>query len=191
MPHSNVVKNVAGNVTENVDAAPFLVANLDAFAALEIATGVLDLAAGSGRNGLWLARHNIPVTLADNNSSALKHAAALANTERLEVKTWLVDLEQETDPLAGTCWDGILVFNYLHRPLLQAIGAAIRPGGLLMYETFTVRQKQYGRPGNPDYLLQEGELREAFGDWQVLHYTEQDDADAGRATAQLLARKPG
>lgn len=179
-------------------AAPFLVANIELFKGLDIENGILDLAAGSGRNGLYLAEHNIPVTLADNNALLIEQLNERLRSDSIPAKTWLVDLEaEETNPLAGREYDGILVFNYLHRPLLPAISDAVRAGGLIMYETFTVHQKKLGRPTNPDYLLQEGELKTAFKDWQILHYFEgtlaaRCDSGSGnqnRAVAQLLARK--
>src|SRR5262249_11710330 len=64
-------------------------------------------------------------------------------------------------PLAGRTFAGVVVANYLHRPLLPTLVASVGPGGALLYETFAVGNERYGRPSNPDFLLRPGELLEA------------------------------
>lgn len=61
-------------------------------------------------------------------------------------------------PAALADFDAVVVTNYLHRPLLPAIAAALRPGGLLLYETFANGNQRHGRPASPAFLLREGEL---------------------------------
>ncbi|HWT99919.1 MAG TPA: hypothetical protein VN229_19950 [Terriglobales bacterium] len=61
-------------------------------------------------------------------------------------------------PLPGRQFAGIVVTNYLHRPLLPFLGGALMPGGVLLYETFAVGNEQFGKPSNPAFLLQPGEL---------------------------------
>lgn len=154
--------------------------------------GVLDLACGRGRNGLFLARHHIPVTFADNSESALREVEQRSADYSEYTSTWLVDLERTgSDPLSGKMFDVILVFNYLHRPIMNSIKTAVSPGGLVLYETFTVDQARYGKPSNPDYLLRKEELREYFQDWDILFYREGERTDPPRVQASLLARKPG
>ena len=153
--------------------------------------GVLDLACGSGRNGLFLARHNIPVCFADIDSSALEKVAAAQGAPEQLAKLWLVDFEDPgVQPLAGKKFDVVLVFNYLHRPLIPAIRDCLVEGGLLLYETFTVAQASVGRPRNPAFLLQPAELREWFGDWEILLDVEGSEASPPRYYASLVARKP-
>jgi SAM-dependent methyltransferase len=135
--------------------------------------GVLDLACGSGRNGKLLVQHNLPAIFADISSAALnKISSELAGLETA-AQFWEVDFEDPVSrPLAGKKFDVILVFNYLHRPLIPDIRKSLVAGGLLFYETFTVKQAALGRPKNPDYLLKPGELHSWFEDWEILHYFE-------------------
>jgi len=73
-----------------------------------------------------------------------------------------IDLETDDSSQLGDDYDGIIVTNYLHRPLLPAIARALAPGGVLIYETFARGNERFGRPCNPDFLLRPGELLEAF-----------------------------
>jgi SAM-dependent methyltransferase len=153
--------------------------------------GVLDLACGSGRNGLFLAGHNIPVCFADIEPSALEKVAARLGASDRSAKLWQVDFEEpDSRPLAGKKFDAILVFNYLHRPLIPALRECLVEGGLLLYETFTVAQANVGRPRNPTFLLQPAELREWFRDWEILLDVEGFEASPPRHFASLVARKP-
>ena len=172
-------------------AARLLTDHLSLLQSLTIATGVLDLACGTGRNGLVLARQQIPVTFADNNEAALATVNQQSADEHLPTTCWQVDLESGEDSvLAGKQFDAVLVFNYLHRQLFPEIKRAIRPGGLLFYETFTEAQREFGRPSNANFLLRSGELEYYFNDWEVLHNYEGELTDPQRAVAQLIARKP-
>lgn len=152
---------------------------------------VLDLACGSGQNGLYLAGLGLPVVLADRSAEALKAARESARERGLAVTFWQVDLEAGLDPLEREHYRAILVFRYLHRPLIPSIRRAVRSGGVLIYETFTSGQPAYGHPHNPDYLLQPGELAGWFADWQVIHYFEGLLEEPRRAVAQIVCRKPG
>ena len=73
-------------------------------------------------------------------------------------------------PLAGQRFAAVVVTNYLHRPLLPAMAAALEPGGVLIYETFMRGNEKYGRPSNPDFLLRPGELLESFRDLAVIAF---------------------
>lgn len=160
----------------------------------------LDLACGTGHNGLYLLEQGIPVVFADSNPVALEQIKLGLETEsRQEVRhmatMWQVDFEQTaTPPLSPNSFSAILVFRYLHRPLLPQIKQAICPGGLIIYETFTVEQARFGRPKNPDFLLRPGELENCFADWQVLHSfegtTSNTDNSSTQAIAQIVAVKP-
>lgn len=159
---------------------------------------VLDLACGSGRNGLYLIENGIPVTFADVNSTAIEQVrelASMANNQH-QASFWLTDLEREGEtPLAGKSFSAIMVFRYLHRPLFAQIKQAIMPNGLIIYETFTTDQAQFGRPKNPDFLLKAGELADIFSDWKILHSFEgivesTNDRSQKKAIAQIVAIKP-
>ncbi|MFQ6016934.1 MAG: class I SAM-dependent methyltransferase [Kiloniellaceae bacterium] len=138
------------------------------FAGLVPAQGqVLDLACGGGRHSrLFLARGH-PVTAVDIDLSGI---ADLAGHPRLE--TLEVDLEDgRAFPLAGRRFAGVVVTNYLYRPLVADLVAAVAPGGVLIYETFARGNERFGKPRNPAHLLDPGELLDAVrGRLRVLAY---------------------
>jgi SAM-dependent methyltransferase len=117
---------------------------------------VLDLAAGSGRHVRLLRDCGFAVRAVDRDTSALLALAGPC----CEVRR--IDLETEDHSQLGEGYDGIIVANYLHRPLLPAIANALAPGGVLIYETFARGHERFGRPRNLDFLLRPGELLEAF-----------------------------
>lgn len=180
--------------------SPFIAKYLKQLKSLSTDTQVtvLDLACGSGRNGLYLVENDIPVTFADVNPTAIaqvqQHPCVVNN--KLLANFWPVDFEQEGDtPLTGKSFAAIMVFRYLHRPLFEQIKQAVLPNGLIIYETFTVEQAQFGRPKNPDFLLKAGELVDTFSDWKILYSFEgiiesESDSSQQQALAQIVARKP-
>lgn len=119
------------------------------------AGGVLDLACGSGRHARDLAARGLQVLAVDIDAAAL---AGLAGVQG--VSTLVADLEGAPWPFTGRLFDAVVVTRYLHRPLLQAMVAALAPQGVLIYETFAAGNERYGRPRNPAFLLQPGELLE-------------------------------
>lgn len=124
------------------------------FAGLVPAHGrVLDLAAGSGRHARYFNDLGLVVTAVDRDVSALVPLAG----PRLEVIE--ANLEDGSDwPLEDREFAGIVVTNYLHRPLFPHIAAALAPHGILIYETFGQGNERFGKPSNPDFLLEPGEL---------------------------------
>ena len=151
---------------------------------------VLDLACGRGQNGLFVANLGIPVILADRNPELLEEARKAAEGKGLQVTFWEVDLETGQNPLKEDHYRAIMVFRYLHRPLIPYIKKGIKMGGILIYETFTSQQPLYGRPYNPDHLLEPAELFNWFKDWEVIHYFEGLQENPRRSIAQLVCRKP-
>jgi SAM-dependent methyltransferase len=117
---------------------------------------VMDLAAGAGRHTRLLLDHGFAVRAVDRDASLLRPFAG-RHCEVCEI-----DLETGAPWPLGDGYDGIVVTNYLHRPLLPAIGGALAQGGTLIYETFAFGNERFGRPRNPDFLLRPGELLEAF-----------------------------
>ena len=114
---------------------------------------VLDLACGRGRHARFFASRGAIVTAVDRDGSALAALAGVAG-----VTTREVDLEAGAWPLGDERFDAVVVANYLHRPLLAPLAAALAPAGVLLYETFARGNEAYGRPSNPDFLLVPGEL---------------------------------
>lgn len=122
---------------------------------------VLDLACGSGRHAVWLAQQGYRVEAVDRDSTLLSGMAGIPN-----IHLTTADLETGTWPYAATQqFDGIVVSRYLHRPLLQNLAEALKPGGVLIYETFMLGNERCGKPSNPDFLLRPNELHEVFSQW--------------------------
>jgi SAM-dependent methyltransferase len=115
---------------------------------------VLDLAAGSGRHTRYFKDLGYCVVAVDRDISGLADLAGDA-----QITIIAADLEGGKPwPLADRRFAGIVVTNYLHRPLFPRIAAALEPGGVLLYETFEVGNERFGKPSNPDFLLRPGEL---------------------------------
>ncbi len=149
---------------------------------------VLDLACGGGRHGrLFLAKEH-PTTFLDRNVAAVQDLADNALAAPIEA-----DLEADTGwPLEGRQFDAVVVTNYLWRPILPCIVAAVAPGGLLVYETFALGNEAFGRPRNPDFLLRPGELLEAVrGRLDILAYEQRIESEPKpRVIQHIAARRP-
>ena len=179
-------------IHNNIRPAQLLLDHADLFLSETLPGPILDLACGDCSNGIFLAHKGLQVTCCDRSRRSLDQARRLAGASGISIQAKQVDLEQEgVNPLATDVWGAILVFRYLHRPLMPWIKSALRASGLLMYETFTVEQPRFGKPRNPDFLLNPGELLQLFEDWQVIHFFEGIKENPRRAVAQLLCRKPG
>ena len=152
---------------------------------------VVDLACGRGRHTLAVAAAGIPVIGIDRSRAFLAELREAATQRELAVETLRADLENPAEiPLRSGCCGGVLVFRFLHRPLIPAIARALAPGGLLLYETLTLHQRALGRgPRNPDYLLEPGELPELFSELEILDHWEglsggTESAHVARITAR-------
>jgi SAM-dependent methyltransferase len=150
---------------------------------------VLDLAAGAGRHTILLIDMGFRVTAIDRDIAGLR---ALAG-DKCEI--YAIDLEtcppENALPPPGGGYDGIVVTNYLHRPLFAPIAAALAPGGVLIYETFAIGNERFGRPRNPDFLLRRGELLEAFAGLTIVAFEEGEVARPRPAVIQRLAAVSG
>ncbi len=121
---------------------------------------VLDLACGAGRHTALFAAAGHPVTAVDRDIYQLGDIAQLDGVEPLQY-----DLEGEAGwPFEGRRFGAIIVTNYLHRPVLPMLAASLKPDGVLLYETFAKGNEQFGKPSNPDFLLNPGELLDVFAD---------------------------
>jgi len=103
------------------------------------------------------------------------------------VSAEIVDLEQGDGWWPEGVYDVVVVVHYLHRPLFPALQAALRPGGILVYETFTRAQAERGKPTNPAFLLEPGELRDLIGPLDLL--VEREGDFEGKMLASVIARR--
>jgi len=132
------------------------------FAPMIVAGGrVLDLACGSGRHSRLLAGLGYRVVALDRDAAALARLGEALDGDRAAlVDAMLADVEGGPWPFGEAAFDGVVVTNYLHRPLFPALCASLRPGGVLIYETFAMGNERHGRPTRPDFLLARDELLE-------------------------------
>ena len=147
MPHNSPVSNgPAAWVQKHVPLIP--------------KTGqVLDLACGNGRHTRFLLEEGHTVLAIDKNITGLSDISGQENLE-----TMTADLEDGSAfPLQGREFSGIVIVNYLHRPLFEDLIDVLAEGGVLIYQTFMRGNEAHGRPRNPDFLLKENELKNVFG----------------------------
>ena len=147
----------------------------------------LDVACGHGRHAFWFAQRGLRVRALDRDAAAIADIQRDAQRAGLPLTAEVFDLEQPGVSLGHQRFDVIVVVHYLHRPLFTALLEALRPDGLLIYETFTLAQAARGKPTNPDFLLGEGELRRLIAPLEVLDYREGTFGD--REVASAVARK--
>ncbi|MCK6553339.1 class I SAM-dependent methyltransferase [Candidatus Binatia bacterium] len=151
---------------------------------------VLDIAAGTGRNALFLARRGCRVEAIDFSHAGLRLALAAARRDGLSISAVQADLSSYPLPIAR--YDAAINIRYLLRSLFPTLRQALRPGGLVVVETFLIRQLALGHPSNPEFLLHPGELGEAFAGFDIDLYEEGLFPDGGRQAylARLVARRP-
>ena len=147
----------------------------------------LDVACGRGRHALWLAERGLKTMAVDRSPDAVSTVNEEARARHLPLSAEVRDLETGADPFPPSSYDVIVVVHYLHRRLFPALIAALVPGGLLVYETFTRAQAARGKPTNPDFLLESGELLDLVRPLEILASRE-GDYD-GRMVASVIARR--
>jgi len=147
---------------------------------------VLDLACGSGRHLRFFRDRGHPVVGIDRRLDDLRDLTGDADVETIQA-----DLEDGGHfPLEGRRFAGVVVTNYLYRPLLPAIVRAVAPGGALIYETFALGNERFGRPSNPDFLLKPGELIEAMSpDLRIVTYEDRILSAPRPAAVQRIAAR--
>ncbi len=144
---------------------------------------VLDVACGSGRHSRLLSRLGFEV-------DAVDRAPELFDRPPPNVRLLGADLEGAAWPYAGRRFDGIVVANYLHRPLMPTLIESLERGGVLVYETFALGNERFGKPSNPAFLLQPGELLEAVrGKLRVIAYEDLVIDDPRPAAVQRLCAR--
>jgi tellurite methyltransferase len=154
---------------------------------------VVDLACGRGRNALAIAARGVPVLGVDRNREFLAELRDAARARDLPIRAVRADLESApAPPLAELRCGALVVCRYLHRPLAPVLEELLAPGGWLLYETFTIYQRDLGYgPENPAFLLNPGELATLFPRLEVaMHWEGLTDEPRPAAVARLAARKP-
>ncbi len=154
----------------------------------------LDVAAGKGRNSLFLASKQFTVYAIDRDSDALASLNTHAQKARIPtLSTQTVDLEQDPlnpPDLGQELYDVVLVFFYLYRPLFPKLLQAIKPGGMLIYETFLIDNHHlHQHPRRKEFCLDRNELLTLLPGLRILHY-EEGTSSKGTITARLLGQKP-
>jgi SAM-dependent methyltransferase len=155
---------------------------VERFAPLVRSAGpVVDLACGGGRHGRLFLRRGHPVTLVDRDLRGVADLQGAAGATLVEA-----DLEAGPWPLDGR-FAGVVVTNYLHRPLFDRLVEALAPGGVLIYETFACGNERLGRPSSPAFLLRPGELLErTLGRLEVVAYEAGEVASPKAAVIQRI-----
>lgn len=146
---------------------------------------VLDLAAGDGRHTRLLLDMGFAVEAVDRDDVGLLPLAGPRCTVRA------IDLETGAPWPLGGGYSGIVVTNYLYRPLLPAVAVAIGAGGVLIYETFMLGNERFGRPRNPDFLLRPGELLAACAGLAIVAFEQGEVAQPRAAMIQRIAAVNG
>jgi len=163
--------------------AQFLVENTD----LLPRGRALDVAMGSGRSAIYLAKMGFQVEGVDTSREAVEAALARAVKEGVSIQTRVEDLEK-IPYIDEEAYDLVICFNYLQRSLMPQMKNWVKPRGMLVYETFIVDQVKFGKPRNPDHLLRHNELLHTFLDFRVLRYRE-GIIEGKKAIASILAQK--
>lgn len=147
---------------------------------------VVDIACGGGRHGCLFLERGHPVTFVDIDVSGVTDLQGAPGVEIVAA-----DLEGSAAwPLGCRRFDGVVATNYLWRPILSRVIGLAGPGGLLIYETFARGNETYGRPRNPDFLLEPGELFEAArGRLEVIAYEQRVIAEPKPAVIQRMAAR--
>lgn len=146
----------------------------------------LDLATGNGRNAIYLASKGYQVDAVDISAEAIAAASSAARMAGVTISTHVADLEGDFR-IKSNEYNLIICFNYLQRSLVPQIIGGLNQGGMLVYETFIIDQRQFGHPKNPDFLLEHNELLNMFRDLRCLRYRE--GVFGNKAIASIVAQK--
>ena len=176
----------------SLEPDPFLVSAYEEFSAGRPAGSALDVAGGVGRHAIWLAQRGWRVKLIDISDVGIRLAEKNASralgpvAKEFLITSEVADLDSVQD-FGREQYDLVLVFFFLQRELFPALLDAIKPGGILIYKTYTTEQKDFpGGPSHPMFLLEPNELLRAFSSLRVLHYHETVQE---KGVAELVARK--
>jgi SAM-dependent methyltransferase len=154
---------------DSLDPSPWVVR----WAPLVARGPVLDVASGAGRHARVFIQRNLPVIAVDRDAQSIPG-----------VRFVQADLEDGSPwPFPGQRFGGIVVTNYLHRPLLPVLAQSLADQGVLIYETFMLGNEKFGKPSNPNFLLRPGELLQAFADLALVAF---EQGQTERAVLQRI-----
>ena len=141
---------------------------------------VLDVACGGGRHVRWFAQRGCQVTGVDRDAAAIAPLAGIAEIV-------VADIEAGPWPFTGRRFDAVIVTNYLWRERLADVVASIAPGGVLIYETFAAGNETVGKPSNPKFLLQPGELLRVGAGLRTVAFEDGFEAAPERFVQRIVA----
>ncbi len=147
-----------------------------------------DIAMGEGRNAIFLAKMGFDVDGCDISEIAVRKAQELAKENNVKIHAFVADLE--THRLPKNNYDVVACFYYLQRSLIPQIKESLKPGGMIIYETYTIENLERGLEGpkNKEYLLRPNELLDFFKDFKIIYYRELV-LNNKKAIASLIAKK--
>lgn len=152
----------------------------------------LDVACGVGRHSIFLAEQGWQVTAVDSSRAGIEILQQRASEAGITIDARVANLESGEFQIDPETYDLICVFYYLQRDLFPPIRAGVKPGGTVVAAIHLNDGKPDAKPANPAFLLEPGELKELFADWQITYYREGQSDEGGHHhdTAYLIARKP-
>lgn len=148
---------------------------------------VLDIACGGGRHLAWFAQRGHAVTGIDRDLEAAQKATVPGTLVCADIESQPWPLMDGDQPQV---FGGVLVTNYLWRPLLPTMVQSVAPGGVFLYETFASGNATVGRPARPEFLLQPGELLDACKDLHVIAYENGFLDGPARFVQRVVAIRP-
>ena len=150
------------------------------------------LAAGTGRNAIFLAQNGYQVTAIDISQAALDWCDMMSNELGVEVKTLEADLL--AFDFGNEAWDLATNLYFYEPSLFQGLKQAISPGGHILFQTYSKAHKKFKRgPSNDAFLVHPHELENEFRDWELLYFEETEytyEQNKSESVIQMLARKP-
>jgi tellurite methyltransferase len=181
MSRETIMSNSEGTPLK---ASSFLVENVDILPKGR----VFDVAMGSGRNAIYLAKRGFVVEGVDISAEAIKDVLESAKQEGVKISAQVADLEGNYR-IKQRAYEVIICFNYLQRSLIPQIKDGLRKGGMVVYETYTVDHAQFRKPKNPAHLLKHNELLDMFRDFRCHRYWEGVIEADQKAVASIIAEK--
>ena len=146
----------------------------------------LDIACGVGHNAIFLAKRGYDVTAIDGSETGLRYCREAVRNTSLRIRLVAADLERIALP--RDFFDVVVVVRYLYRPLVAQLKSTLKPGGIVIYKTFNVNHLREKPDFKREYLLERGELREWFANYDAIITNDSPKLDD--ALTWLIARKP-